>query len=107
MLLYHDQATFTTRTCPRACERSGGHTGYGQHPHLHFRLYRDGFPFKILDPYSPLFEFTRHNDGYWTLDKDSPATRPWVLCESEETNPNILNYCPKKNSPQFPVTQQG
>jgi hypothetical protein len=84
-----------------------GHTWNQKIPHLHFGLYRDDFPWKIIDPYSPVFEVKPKNNGYWTLDKDHPDTAPhiWVPWTSRETNPNVLNYWTKRNDPQFPLTQ--
>jgi len=82
-----------------------GHT-YNQHPHLHFGLYRDEFAegFKILDPYSPVFELKPKNNGYWRLDAANPqGDHIWVPWTSKETNPNVLNYWTRKNSPQFPA----
>jgi len=80
-----------------------GHTGQNQHPHLHFGLYMDDFPFKILDPYKPVFDVKPNYNGYWTLDKDHPDTAAhiWVPWVSNDINPNSLGYWTKNNDPQF------
>jgi len=85
---------------------SSGHTGHRQHPHLHFGLYRDDFPFKILDPYAPVLDAKLTNNGYWSIDPANPqGDKVWVPWESTGTNPNLNNYWTKKNNPQYPITQ--